>query len=325
MDAAAHWAIALELDIVLINHPLTKVSYHQARELYLQLKTHGIKVGAIHHDLGARINRHLLNKYKRLGKWELASRSLTKSLRQMMQNNNSLTAYYTIDSPLFFSPDFTISCSDWSNRFIDPTDTIPKIVVHPLMDPDYWRSPAKQPEGMESKDILMLNPLEHKGSHQMANLIIGSDKDWTFRVLKGGYGDALRQFIPMIEDSLAVRQQRVDFRDYVQDMREAYSDARVVFFPSLYEGYGMTTVESMFVGTPVVCSNFPAILEAVGDGAKSLCPFTATKDEWHAAVDDVLSRSVYWRSKAQERTNELEVRQDQEISNLISFMQTLPY
>ena len=56
----------------------------------------------------------------------------------------------------------------------------------------------------------------------------------------------------MIENSSTLSKDRIDFRNYVVDMREVYQQAGLVFFPSHYAGYGMTAVESMFLGTPTV-------------------------------------------------------------------------
>jgi len=43
--------------------------------------------------------------------------------------------------------------------------------------------------------------------------------------------------------------------------------ARVCAVPSLYEGFGLTVLEAMACGTPVVCSNAASLPEAAGDAA----------------------------------------------------------
>jgi glycosyltransferase involved in cell wall biosynthesis len=326
MDAATAWAVSLDLDIVLVGNPLQTLNenLHQARELYLQLKAHGIKVGAIHHDLGRRVETALLTTYRQShGDWEAAAEIITQKLAHLMRSDDPLRAYHIMGSPLFFSPDFVIACSNWSNRFIDPTGKIPAIVVHPLVDDHYWSQRVDSAEVLDGRDILMINPQGRKGPDQMANLIAGADPGWTFRVLKGGWGDAFRHFVPMVENLPATLENRIDFRDYVQDMRTAYRAAKLVFFPSYVEGYGMTAVEPMFAGTPVVSSNYPAVLEAVGEGAYSLCPRTASKKAWHNAVNEVLNNSTHWREKALSRASELGRRQQQEINHFVGFLKAL--
>lgn len=56
---------------------------------------------------------------------------------------------------------------------------------------------------------------------------------------------------------------------FVQDaeLRELYGAARVVWFPSRYEGFGMPVLEAMASGGPVVASNSTSIPEVAGNAA----------------------------------------------------------
>ena len=325
-SAAVVWAVENKLDTVLINNPLTRAMHTQARELYLQLKQHGIKVGAIHHDLGLSIRHDLIKEYKdgeNFGDWDAAAETILEVWRENLSNRPKLLCYYNMDSPLFFEPDFVISNSEWSQRFIDPLEEVPKLVVHPLMDVEKFSQLVDQPQGLQPADVLMINPQFHKGRSIMANLILGGDSLWTYRVLKGGYGDAFKEFIPMVSNSRAAENEQIDFQEYVYDITEAYRQAGVAFVPSRYEGYGMAAVEPMFCGTAVVCSSYPSILEAVGGGAKTVCPFIADSEEWYDAVDDVLLQPDLWISKGFERVKELTKRQEHEVWELIYFLEAL--
>ncbi len=74
-----------------------------------------------------------------------------------------------------------------------------------------------------------------------------------------------------------------------EDKPAIYSGASVFVFPSLYEGFGLTPLEAMSCGTPVICSNRTSLPEVVGDAAISLNP-----DDTHAMVEamcDVLTKS----------------------------------
>lgn len=48
--------------------------------------------------------------------------------------------------------------------------------------------------------------------------------------------------------------------------------ARGVVFPSLYEGFGLPVLEAMLLGTPVITSTAPSLLEIAGDAAMLIDP-----------------------------------------------------
>ncbi len=51
-----------------------------------------------------------------------------------------------------------------------------------------------------------------------------------------------------------------------------YNAADMLLFPSLLEGFGFPTLESMASGTPVVTTSLPSIMEVVGDAALTCDP-----------------------------------------------------
>jgi glycosyltransferase involved in cell wall biosynthesis len=60
---------------------------------------------------------------------------------------------------------------------------------------------------------------------------------------------------------------KVSFAGYVTeaDLQRLWSQAAVLFYPSLYEGFGMPVVEAMARGVPVVASNLTSIPEVVAN------------------------------------------------------------
>lgn len=66
-----------------------------------------------------------------------------------------------------------------------------------------------------------------------------------------------------------------------------YGAARLLAFPSLYEGFGLPAVEAFHAGTPVVCSDIPALREVAGDAA--LFAAADRPDLFAAAVERLLT------------------------------------
>jgi glycosyltransferase involved in cell wall biosynthesis len=67
---------------------------------------------------------------------------------------------------------------------------------------------------------------------------------------------------------------RVKFLGFVADadLPALYSSARVLAFPSLYEGFGLPALEAMACGTPVVASNVSSVPEVVGEAGLQIDP-----------------------------------------------------
>jgi glycosyltransferase involved in cell wall biosynthesis len=78
----------------------------------------------------------------------------------------------------------------------------------------------------------------------------------------------------------------VEWKRYVPSgaLPELYRGAQVVVLPSLAEGFGLTALEAMASGTPVVASNTSALPEVVGDAGLLVNPYDS------AAIADALVR-----------------------------------
>lgn len=77
---------------------------------------------------------------------------------------------------------------------------------------------------------------------------------------------------------------KVLFTDYVsdQDMPYLYAGSEIFVFPSLYEGFGLPTLEAMQSGAPVISSNTSSMPEIVGGAGILLSP--ADEDQWVAKI-----------------------------------------
>lgn len=82
-------------------------------------------------------------------------------------------------------------------------------------------------------------------------------------------------------------EQRIHYRDYVpfDDLVYLYNLARLFVFPSRYEGFGLTPLEAMASGTPVVSSDSSSLPEVVGDAGILVPP--ADVDGFARAIKQV--------------------------------------
>jgi glycosyltransferase involved in cell wall biosynthesis len=79
------------------------------------------------------------------------------------------------------------------------------------------------------------------------------------------------------------------------DLPYLYNAARTLVHPAFYEGFGLTPLEAMACGTPVIVSNVSSLPEVVGDAALLIDP---AQDEeitvalWRVLTDDALAASM---------------------------------
>lgn len=321
MKQAVRWAKSSGIGIALIGNPFNDPRLFHVRELYRQLQDMNIKVGLIHHDLSDEVSANLRKAYlKGRVDWSTATRMVATSLRKLAKSEPHMKWTAMANSPLFFEPDFLISNSEWATQFIDPLDACPKFVLHPPMDHEFWRAASTRKPALSTVDVLMVNPQSRKNPQLMKEIIEKSPRTATFRILKGGWGDSFAKFSQVIEPLHEQKKANIDFVEYVDDMRDAYGSSRVLVFPSLEEGYGMTPVEAMYCGLPVVSSNYPAIGEAVGGAARSLCPYRIPAEGWVAAVEHALENREMWQQRSLQRSIMLEQRQEKEFTGLCDFL-----
>lgn len=306
------WAARGRFSHILCNAPLPRPGFSPAvSRLFEGLRATGAAVAAIHHDLGPRTQSSLVAAYRESDDWERAAQRVLADLRAKAAARGARAVHDASASPLYYGPAFVLGNSHWSLRFIDPQETTPKLVLHPLLPAaDATASPAEY----AAVTVAMVNPLAQKGASIMADVVRDGDPRWTFRVLRGAWGDAFDVFEPP-----AGAASRVELLPYAATMSAFYRAARVLIFPSRYEGYGLVPVEAMQAGTPVVATDYPAIREGVGVAAR-LVSHGAGPGEWIAAIAQVLDDREAWCAKARKRVGELRQREADELSALIAFL-----
>ena len=88
-------------------------------------------------------------------------------------------------------------------------------------------------------------------------------------------GDELSRYPAVRRAVVATRVEPfVRFLGFVplETLKVFYRAATLFAFPSLHEGFGLAPLEAMACGTPVVASDVPALVEAVGDAAELVTP-----------------------------------------------------
>jgi glycosyltransferase involved in cell wall biosynthesis len=116
-------------------------------------------------------------------------------------------------------------------------------------------------------------------------------------VLVGRRGWENEQVVDLLERSSAIRS-LVDERSCLPDAEVAglVRGARAVLMPSFAEGYGLPVAEALSLGTPVLCSDIPALREVGGIAPEYLDPLDSVS--WARAIVDYAAPGSPRRSAA---------------------------
>lgn len=90
----------------------------------------------------------------------------------------------------------------------------------------------------------------------------------------GGKGWKISKIFKAIPQEFTKRIHFLGYMPY-SDLPELYSRAKMLVFPSLYEGFGIPPLEAMSCGCPVVTSSTSSLPEVVGDAALQIPPENA--------------------------------------------------
>lgn len=112
---------------------------------------------------------------------------------------------------------------------------------------------------------------------------------------------------PAYADRAAALGPRVHLLGFVDEaaLHALYAAATVVWFPSLYEGFGLPVLEAMAAGAPVVASNASSLPEISGDAALLADPHTpADHLEKLVALLDSASLREEFRHRGQQHAHQ---------------------
>lgn len=133
--------------------------------------------------------------------------------------------------------------------------------------------------GVEEEFLLFVGTIEPRKNLATLVRAVGEIVSSTnFRpqlVIAGMKGWMTSELFKIIETSGV--KERLLFTGYLADeeLRALYSAATVFIYPSLYEGFGLPTLEAMQCGAPVIASRIASIEEVTKDAAVLVAPHDA--------------------------------------------------
>ncbi|MEO8056137.1 MAG: glycosyltransferase family 1 protein [Acidobacteriota bacterium] len=142
-----------------------------------------------------------------------------------------------------------------SRRALDPRDAIARLDALGLFRAEYAVYPA--------------NFWPHKNHERLlaaAARVLTEDPD--FLLVLCGALDEEREALRAKVEAMGLKAS-VRVLPYLEDADTTalIEGAEFLVFPSLFEGFGIPVLEAMSLGTPVGCSDLPALLELAGDAA----------------------------------------------------------
>jgi glycosyltransferase involved in cell wall biosynthesis len=180
----------------------------------------------------------------------------------------------------------------------------PKMVVYPPVDPGKYKT-------TRGKSVTLVNLWENKGSGIFYELA-RRNPDISFLGVKGGYGEQDIRSLP-----------NVTIMEHTSDMRNVYSETKVLLMPSKYESFGRVGVEAMASGIPTIAHPTPGLKESLGDSGTFAD--RNSPDAWNNALRDILKPAKYGRvSKlALARSEALESLREAQLAAVPLFMKEL--
>jgi glycosyltransferase involved in cell wall biosynthesis len=82
-------------------------------------------------------------------------------------------------------------------------------------------------------------------------------------------------------------------------LQKAFASCDVYVFPSLFEAFGITLLEAMAFGKPIVATRIDGIIEVVKDGSTGLLVEARNSEELSSAINSILSDSALGRRLGQ--------------------------
>jgi len=143
-------------------------------------------------------------------------------------------------------------------------------------------------------------------------------------VIIGRRGWENENVLDMIERSELIRDHVVELSQIPDaEVEQWLNGARALLMPSFAEGFGMPVAEAMIAGTPIICSDIPALREVGGDVPDYISPLDGA--EWMAAIRDYCSETSQARMSQIARLGHASLPTwDEHVMGVLSALATLP-
>ena len=157
--------------------------------------------------------------------------------------------------------------------FAEQRKTSPRSIVSmPLGVEEHFLQRPKMPEEKKKTPYFMtICTIEPRKNHLLLlhiwrELCTRGMKNIPKLYLVGRRGWENENVVDMLERSLPLKGVVMEISDVQdEDLLPLLAGARALLFPSFAEGWGMPVVEALSLGTPVICSNIPALRESGQD------------------------------------------------------------
>ena len=183
-----------------------------------------------------------------------------------------------------------ITVSNYSKADIIKYLNIESEIIHVIYEGIESKFQIRAVDNTASKFILAFGGHEiRKNCKRIVDAFAKFTKNNTTHLLVlCGVKDDYKLFIKKYANSKNI-QNRIKLLPYVSDeeLILLYNTADVVFYPSLYEGFGFPVLESMACGTPVIASNTTSIPEIARDAAILVNPLNV--DEMANALHKIVT------------------------------------
>lgn len=186
-----------------------------------------------------------------------------------------------------------IANSDFTARRIETLLGIRPPVVPPLIEPERYR--VENLKGSKGGDsVLLVNPSLRKGTELFFRLAAARPDIPFLAVESWTISEVWRTVLMNRARALG----NVALWPMVEDMREAYAQARLVLMPSIHEEtFGRVIAEAQVSGIPALVSDRGALPETLGGGGL-VVPLDAGITAWSEALHHLWSDPGLYRRSA---------------------------